>query len=292
MDHAEEFNEDPPPPRRASGPRKGGIGSGLSGRIVVAVPAALIAVFFIIQGRTDPEWLAAFVLAIGVLALHEFYTLTHEWGPARFAGFLTLAGLIAAGTWGAQFQLVLAIVIAFPVAFFVTLAVGRHTQTTAGLAVTLFGAFWIGIPLAHAVLLERLPHGEMIIINVLLGTFIGDTAAYGAGKMFGRHPLAPRLSPNKTQEGLAAGIVAAIATVWFAGLYQDWLSGPNALLLGLAIALAAPVGDLFESMVKRDIGVKDTGKAFGAHGGALDRADAALFTIVVGYYVWYSMAVF
>lgn len=79
-------------------------------------------------------------------------------------------------------------------------------------------------------------------------------------------------------------------TIWFAGLYQDWISGPNALLLGLAVAVAAPVGDLFESYIKRDFDVKDSGKAFGAHGGAMDRADAVLFTIVVGYYVWFSMA--
>ncbi len=260
--------------------------------MIVAVPAAVVAVFFILEGAKQPEWLAAFVLVIGVLALHEFYELTREWSPARFAGFVIVAAAIAAGTWGGQFQLVIVLAAAFPLAFFVALAIGRQTQTTAGLAVTLFGAFWIAIPLAHAMLLERLPHGEMIIIDVLLGTFVGDTAAYGAGKMFGRHKLAPRLSPNKTQEGLIAGILACIATVWFAGLYQDWLTGGNALLLGLAIAVAAPAGDLFESMVKRDIGVKDTGKAFGAHGGALDRADAALFTLVVGYYVWYSMAVF
>ena len=275
-------------PRR----RNSQLGEGLTGRILVGVPAGLVAIFFILEGADQPEWLAAFVLAIGVLALHEFYQLTSEWCPARFAGFLIVTGLIAAGTWGGQFQIVLAIVISFPLAFFVALAVGRHTQTTAGLAITLFGAFWIGIPLAHAVMLERLPHGEMVIIVVLLGTFLGDTAAYGAGKMFGRHKLAPHISPNKTQEGLIAGIIGCILVVLLAGLYQDWISGANSLLLGLAIALAAPVGDLFESMVKRDVGVKDTGKAFGAHGGALDRADAALFTLVVGYYVWYAMAVF
>lgn len=281
------------PAERAAPRRRGSsLAEGLTGRILVAVPAGLAAIFFILQGADQPEWLAAFVFLIAVIALHEFYSMTHEWSPARFAGFVTVAGLIAAGTWGGQFQIVLAIVIAFPVTFFVALAVGQHTHTTAGLAITLFGVLWIGIPLAHAVLLERLPHGEMVILVVLIGTFVGDTAAYAAGKAFGRRKLAPNLSPNKTQEGLIAGIIVCVVAVWFAGLYQDWISGYNSLLLGLAIAVAAPVGDLFESMVKRDIGVKDTGKAFGAHGGALDRADAAFFTIVVGYYVWYSMAVF
>ena len=72
---------------------------------------------------------------------------------------------------------------------------------------------------------------------------------------------------------------------WFAGLYQDWLSGADALIIGAAVAAIAPIGDLFESMVKRDLGTKDTGTLFGPHGGLLDRLDAVLFTIVVGYYL-------
>ena len=80
----------------------------------------------------------------------------------------------------------------------------------------------------------------------------------------------------------------AIAGVWFAGRYQDWLPGTHALVLGLGVALVAPVGDLFESFVKRDAGVKDSGGVFGAHGGALDRLDAVLFAAVVGYYIWFA----
>jgi phosphatidate cytidylyltransferase len=103
--------------------------------------------------------------------------------------------------------------------------------------------------------------------------------------MYGRRPLARRLSPNKTIEGLLIGMVFAVAATWFAGLYQDWLTGSDALLLGLGVALAAPVGDLFESMIKRDLDVKDTGNIFGPHGGLLDRLDAVFFTIVAGYYL-------
>ena len=77
------------------------------------------------------------------------------------------------------------------------------------------------------------PHGDGIVVDVLVGTFIGDTGAYLGGRALGRRPLSPRLSPNKTVEGLAIGIVAGVAGVWFAGLYQDWLSGTDALLLGL-----------------------------------------------------------
>src|SRR5204862_395556 len=76
---------------------------------------------------------------------------------------------------------------------------------------------------------------------------------------------------------------------WCAGLYQDWLSGVDALILGAAVGIAAPIGDLFESAVKRDAGTKDAGTLFGTHGGALDRLDAAFFTLVTGYYVWLAL---
>ena len=80
----------------------------------------------------------------------------------------------------------------------------------------------------------------------------------------------------------------AVAGVWLAGRYQDWLPGTHALVLGLGVALVAPVGDLFESFVKREARVKDSGGLFGAHGGALDRLDAVLFTAVAGYYIWFA----
>ena len=76
----------------------------------------------------------------------------------------------------------------------------------------------------------------------------------------------------------------AVLATWLAGTYQDWLSGTDAILLGIGVALVAPLGDLFESYVKRDAGTKDTGRLFGAHGGALDRLDAIFFSVVTGYY--------
>jgi phosphatidate cytidylyltransferase len=122
------------------------------------------------------------------------------------------------------------------------------------------------------------------VIDVLVATFVGDTFAYFGGRFYGRTRIVPLISPNKTLEGLIAGIAGGTLAFWFAGLYQDWLTGPHALLMGVLVAIAAPLGDLFESLIKRDLEVKDTGRFFGAHGGVLDRLDALLFTIVVGYY--------
>jgi phosphatidate cytidylyltransferase len=276
-----------PAPRRRKQPGGGGGGSNVAARVAVAVPAGIVALLCIL---TSPETLAIFVLIVGAVALHEFYVLSHSVQPIRLAGFLTFVALVGAGLWGDQFQLVAIIAASFAVVFLFSAFTGPRENATFGMAATLFGAFWIGIPLAHALWLQQLPHGEMIIIDVLLGTFIGDTFAMFGGKLFGRTKMAPALSPNKTMEGLAIGMLGAVATVWFAGLYQDWITGQNALLLGLAVAVTAPLGDVFESYIKRDFGVKDSGRAFGAHGGAMDRADAALFVLVVAYYVWFAMA--
>jgi phosphatidate cytidylyltransferase len=169
----------------------------------------------------------------------------------------------------------------------VTLAAPRGSL--AGVAITLLGVWWIGLALAHAILLRSLPHGGGIVTDVLVGTFVGDSGAYLGGRGFGRRPLARQISPNKTVEGLVIGMFCAIVGVWFASLYQPWLQKGDAILLGVGVAIAAPIGDLFESYVKRQTHVKDSGRVFGAHGGALDRLDAVLFSAVVSYYVWLAI---
>jgi len=161
---------------------------------------------------------------------------------------------------------------------------------TVAIAGTLLGVYWIGLAFAHAVMLRQAPHGSGVIIDILVGTFLADTGAYVGGRLFGRRPLAPQISPRKTVEGLLCGMLVAIVAVYLAGLYQDWLSHGDALLLGLTVAIVGPLGDLFESAVKRDAGTKDAGHLFGAHGGALDRLDAVIFTIVAGYYVWLAVS--
>ncbi len=227
------------------------------------------------------------LIVLGWICLDELYRLLGRAHPIRLAGFAGLVGLLLAAEYGSQLQILLVLVALVPLAF--GLAVISPRGGTLGIATMMLGVWWIGLALAHAVLLRKLPHGDGVVIDVLVGTFVGDSAAYLGGRMFGRRPLAPRISPNKTLEGLVIGIVMAVAAVLFASLYQDWMHKGNALLLGLAVALAAPTGDLFESYVKREAGTKDTGTLFGPHGGALDRLDAVLFAAVAGYYVWHAM---
>ena len=261
-----------------------GGGSDLGARIAVAVPAVAFAITIIAVGGI---WFALGVLALAVVCLGELFDLYSDVEPVRLAGFLGLAGVILAAYAGDDMHVLLAFVAFFPVLFAVTLA--QRRASTLGMALTVFGVAWIGLALAHGVLLRELPHGGGIIVDILVGTFMGDTGAYLGGRWFGRRPLASRVSPNKTVEGLLIGMGTAILATWLAGTYQDWLSGTDALLLGLGVALAAPAGDLFESFVKREAGTKDSGRLFGAHGGALDRLDAVLFTAVAGYYIWLAL---
>jgi phosphatidate cytidylyltransferase len=276
-----------PSERRARRTARRNGGSDLMARVVVAIPSAVVVI--VVNAVGGALWALA-LFAVGCLCLHELYELLRPVRPVRLAGFLALAGLLAAALYGTQFHILLAAVAAMPVLFALTAWGPSRDQASLAMASTLLGVWWIGFALAHAVLLRELPHGNAIVIDVLVGTFVGDTGAYFGGRTFGRRPLAPRISPNKTVEGLLIGMLTAIVSVVIAGLYQDWLATTDALLLGLGVALAAPIGDLFESFVKRDVGIKDSGRAFGAHGGALDRVDAALFAAVVGYYIWYALA--
>lgn len=273
----------PPAARSAGG---GGRGSDLLARVLWAIPAIIVAIFLVVQGGAI---FAVGVLALGIVCLHELYAMFERFHPVRLGGFIAVAGVVAAALYGSPIQILMAFAAGFLVIFLLTLAGPLRSGATMAIAITLLGVLWIGLPLAYAVLLRRLPHGDGIVVDVLVGTFIGDTAAYLGGRAFGQRPLAPAISPNKTLEGLLIGIVIGAVAVWFAGLYQDWLSGWDALLLGVCVAAVAPLGDLFESLIKRDADTKDTGKLFGAHGGALDRLDAVLFAIPVGFYVWLAI---
>ena len=281
VEEAEPFDEQrprpvEPPPRR----RRGGE---TARRIAVAIPWILFAIAITVAGGIV---FAVAMVMLGWVALREYFVMTAKMRPIQVAALIALPALIAAAHFGDSFQILLVFAASFPVLFAFGAAQRYRDGITVSMGVTLLGLVWIGIPLVHAVLLRDLPsHGAALLIDVLVGTFVTDTAAYATGRMFGSHPIAPRLSPNKTIEGLIGGFLIGTMGFWFAGLYQDWLSGVDALIIGAAVAAAAPVGDLFESMLKRDLGRKDTGTLFGPHGGLLDRLDAVFFTVVVGYYL-------
>jgi phosphatidate cytidylyltransferase len=256
-------------------------GADLAPRIAFAIPAIAVAIFIVWQGE---EVFALGLVVLGVVALGELYLLMGRVRPPALAGFVTLAALIAAALYGEPRHVIMVLVGSFPVVFFLAVLRPRREHVSWAIAAVMFGILWVGLPMVHAVWLRELPHGDGLLVDVLVATFVGDTFAYFGGRWYGSRRIAPLISPNKTLEGLIAGFVGGAFAFWCAGLYQDWLTGWHALLIGVLVAIAAPIGDLFESMVKRDLEVKDTGRLFGPHGGVLDRLDAVFFTVVVGYY--------
>jgi phosphatidate cytidylyltransferase len=253
-------------------------------RVVQALPAIAFAVFIVVEGGLV---FALGAIALGVVCLRELYEMMRRARPIDIAGYLAVTALCLTALYGEKRQLVLVLVLVFPVTFFLAVARPQRENVSWGIAATLFGVLWIGLTLVHAIFLRELPHGGGLVVDTLIGTFIGDTCAYFGGRAWGRTRITPRISPNKTLAGLVSGIVGGTLAFWLFGLaYQhEWFAGTDRLAIGLAVALAAPLGDLFESLVKRDLGVKDTGRFFGAHGGALDRLDAVLFSLVAAYYV-------
>jgi phosphatidate cytidylyltransferase len=274
----------PPASRRPRPPRRRS--SDLLARILVAVPAAILAIVFVDVGGTA---FALLMIALALVCLHELYRMMARWRPAPLVGFAAAAGMVLAARFGTQRDVLEIAVATLPVAFLAVIGRGHEGRATVSIAGTMLGVYWLGLAFAHAELLRRLPHGSDLLIDILVGTFLGDTAAYLGGRLFGRRPLAPAISPNKTVEGLFCGMLIAILAVFVAGLNQTWLTQGDALLLGASVAVLGPLGDLFESLIKRDAGAKDAGHLFGAHGGALDRLDAVIFTVVAGYYVGVSL---
>jgi phosphatidate cytidylyltransferase len=277
-------DEAPPAPKPPRQPRKRrGLRGETAKRVLVALPWIAFAIAIAVAGGIV---FALAMIAIGVVCLREYVAMTAASRPLAIPAYLAVAALVVAAHFGTAFNVLLILAASFPLLFFFGAKARYRDGVTVSMGVTLLGIVWIGIPLVHAVLLRDLPnHGAGLLVDVLVGTFVADTAAYATGRMFGSHKIAPSISPNKTIEGLIGGFLIGTMGFWFAGLYQDWLSGVDALIIGAAVAAVAPVGDLFESMLKRDLGTKDTGSLFGPHGGILDRLDALFFTIVVGYYL-------
>jgi phosphatidate cytidylyltransferase len=231
-------------------------------------------------------WLFAAALVGGLMALHELYAMGRGLRPLVLGGYvgllLTLLGAQVGGiTWmvGGIFATVL-------VAFVVYGFSDARPSATAAISLTLLGVVWVGGGLGALMLLREIPEeGRLVIFTVLIAVFADDTAAYFVGRAIGRHKLAPTISPGKSWEGFVGGTVAAMAVAFFAMYDQGFLTDLEALALGAAVALSSTLGDLFESAIKRDLGVKDSGRILAGHGGVLDRVDSILWAGPAAFYV-------
>jgi phosphatidate cytidylyltransferase len=231
-------------------------------------------------------WLFALAAVAAVLALHEYALLTRSLRPVVLAAYAgALLSLLGARLGGLEWT-VAGFLSTIVLAFLLHWIADTRQSATVAISSTVLGAAWIGLCLSHLPLLRAIPdNGRLATFTVLLAVWAGDIGAFFAGRMIGRHKLAPTLSPGKTWEGFLFGTAATIFVAFVALYDQNYLSIGESLLLGLVIAVAGPVGDLFESALKRDMQVKDTGRLLAAHGGVLDRIDSLLFAVVVSYYL-------
>ena len=257
--------------------------SGLASRLLVAallLPPVLAAVWL------GGWWLASAALAGGLLALHELYAMTRSLRPLVLAGFAGLVLAIVGAQLGGPVWLLGGVLATILLAFVLFgLSHARPPSAVAAMATTVLGVAWIAGGLGCLLLVRALPeHGRLAIFTVLIAVFADDTAAYLVGRAIGRHRMAPAISPGKSWEGFVGGTTAAILVAFFALYEEEFLTIPEALALGAAIAVAATIGDLFESAVKRDTGVKDSGSLLGGHGGVLDRIDSLLFAGPAAYF--------
>lgn len=255
----------------------------LLSRVLVTVVGLPLVLWLVWLGG---GWLFGLALVAALVALHELYAMARSLRPLVLAGYAgALAALAGAWLGGAEWMLggfALTLLLAF---LLYGIAETRQTGTIT-IGSTVLGVAWIALGLGHVLLLRDLPeHGRLALFTVLLAVFADDTAAYLVGRLVGRHKLAPSLSPAKTWEGFVAGTAAAVAVSFFALYEEGFLDIPQSLALGGAIAIAGAAGDLFESAVKRDLQVKDSGRLLGGHGGVLDRIDALLFAAVASFYV-------
>ncbi|HEX6289359.1 MAG TPA: phosphatidate cytidylyltransferase [Herpetosiphonaceae bacterium] len=249
---------------------------------------------------------SATVILLAVIALHELFGLFRGGGyqPRRSAGYLSVTLFIVAAALRARVGLDwtgLALITSIIASLSVELPRRNRQHELLHWSLTLSGATYIGWTLAHFVLLRaigtplepstlprvlRLEPGAAWVVYVLIITFANDTGAYFTGRLWGSHRMAPYISPKKSWEGAVGGLV--LATLVGAGLVP-LLGLPIPLwvgaLLGTIGSIAGQAGDLAESLIKRQVNIKDSGHIIPGHGGILDRIDSLLFTVPVLYYM-------
>jgi phosphatidate cytidylyltransferase len=251
----------------------------LSGAVLIAIAVAVVWLV--------PAWLFFGVgIVIAVLAVSELVALARA---SRLDVSMSAAGFATAlvvGSSGVANALQIGLMTALVAVAASSLAAWRGGgDALASVSATLFPALYIGLPIAALIGIRTLG-GPRVLFLLMLTVMVSDTSQYYTGRLFGRRPLAPAVSPNKTVEGAVGGLVLGTALFTLVGMW--WLPAlPTGfrVLLGLTLVALGIAGDLFESMLKRSAGVKDSSALIPGHGGVLDRIDALLFAAPVYYIV-------
>jgi phosphatidate cytidylyltransferase len=257
----------------------------LRSRLLVAGIGLPIGLAAVILGGYFMLGLAVLVAVIG---LHEYYTILRPYRPNLLVGYLAGLGVVVGAFFLGPQGLLVGLAALVILTFFWSLFGDLGAHLVGRMAMTGFGVLWISGGFAYVLLLRALNHGMALAILLLSCTILNDTFAYFVGRTIGRHKMAPHISPGKTIEGAAGGLVGAVIAALLVRMYSDWLPTRDAIVLGLIIGIVGQWGDLFESAFKRDFRVKDSGRILPGHGGILDRFDSLLFAGFVGYWaaVW------
>ena len=281
---------DPPP----SGPRHAADSPPPAGRDIptaVSVGLAIVALALILF-HFGPAWTMILVFAILALAGAEFFTAARRGGfrPATLLGLTAVAAMPLATYWRGEpaIVLVLFLTVAFGLLWFI---LGLGPDATINLGVTLLGTVYVGVLGSFAALILKIPaQGVSILLVAVAGAVLYDVGGFVVGRRFGHTPLTA-VSPNKTVEGLGAGLLASVIGVLIFAVVLGFgpFSVGQALVFGVAVAVAAALGDLAESVLKRDLGLKDMGSLIPGHGGVLDRFDGLLFVLPTAYYLARAM---
>ena len=262
---------------------------------VVGLPLVLGAVWL------GSPWLLVLAIVAVVVGLREFHRLAQGAGAQPSLVFMVALGvsLLLNGAWqwhregiilgGGLLGLLAWQTLRASLsraAYPANPATSALASVASGWAFSLAGPVYLGWTLAHGLLVRDVPGGREWLLLVLATVFATDTAAFLVGKALGSHPMAPAVSPAKTWEGaaagLGAGVVAASVLTPLFGLPAPWW---QAIVLGASMSLAAQVGDLAESLLKRAASVKASSVVLPGHGGILDRLDSIIFGLVAGYYL-------
>jgi phosphatidate cytidylyltransferase len=264
----------------------------LRSKLATGLALGGVAIACVLLGRGT---LLALVLSLALVAAGELFRLARARG-VRPVPLVGLAGVAAAfvvayrARGGAPEELPAVVAAVLAAASGAALLRRDRRGALAGIASTTFVVVYVGVMGSFIVAMRGLEGGLRIVLVFGLMVALNDAGAWAVGRALGRRPLAPGVSADKTWEGLLGGTAASYAVGVGAGAFHDPFTLGRGLVLATVVAVAAPLGDLFESLLKRDLGVKDSGRAIPGHGGALDRLDSLIFTAPVFFYAFRALA--
>ena len=251
--------------------------------ISILILITILCIFFF------PKWAyALFIIFFIGFSLNEFFSLIQKKNIPVYKRLGILIGLIIPTAIFFNFKLteewsLTFILLTFIIFFILQFARKDHSDAILAISTTVFGVIYVSWLGSYLIKLRFLHKGSLLVIFLLLVVKLGDTGAYLVGRKFGRHKLLKRVSPKKSIEGAIGGFIVSVIVAVLSKFYLDGVSIYHLLVLGSLIGISSQLGDLSESLIKRDCNVKDSGNFIPAQGGVLDLMDSILFSAPVAY---------